>query len=65
MWFNKIIALCTLNPIREILVMIFRPIYNNWQGKNKIAALIVGIKIPKTLLEINSILKIKKYLKSD
>jgi hypothetical protein len=29
------------------------------------AALIVGIKIPKTLLEIDLILKAKKYLKLD
>jgi hypothetical protein len=29
------------------------------------AALIVGIKIPKTLLEINLILKAKKYLELD
>jgi hypothetical protein len=65
MWFNKIIALCALNPIGETLAMIFRLVYNDWQGKDKIAALIVGIKIPKTLLEINSILKTKKYLKSN
>jgi hypothetical protein len=65
MWFSKIIALCALNPIRETLAMIFCLIYNDWQGKDKMAALIVGIKIPKTLLEINLILKAKKYLELD
>jgi hypothetical protein len=45
--------------------MIFRPVYNDWQDKDKMAAPIINIKISETLSEINLILKIKKYFESD
>ena len=45
--------------------MIFRPVYNDQQSKDKMAAPTVGTKISETLSEIDSILKAKKYLESD
>jgi hypothetical protein len=65
LWFGKVVPSCSLNPAGETLVMIFRPVYADWQGKDKMAAPTVGTKVPVTLTEIDSILKAKKYIESD